>query len=60
MQAEKDGEAASEWEASLGCAENCHDGVGIKAVTTVQITQLGGVTVWRKILFSFGIKGESC
>lgn len=41
------------------CAENCQDRVGVKAVATL-ITQLGGVTVWRKILFSFGMKGESC
>lgn len=64
MQAGHDGEAVSEWEAAREgrlpwvVLRTARMGWGVKAVTTVQITQLGGAAVRRKMLFSFGMKGE--
>jgi len=38
----------------LGGTENNQNGEKGKAVTTVKITQQGGVTLWRRIAFSLG------
>lgn len=40
--------------ASLGGTENNQNGEKGKAVTTVKVTQQGGVTLWRRIAFPLG------